>query len=111
MDRPDPSYSLKANLILSEIVLNVQETAIANTLANDNENISVNKKQDNNKIMNDTESILSEIDKATKPKINIISQEIIKPSGIKPFPKAGPRQGNRKPTEKDKSRIYTSPTQ
>lgn len=108
MDRPDPSCSLKANSILSEIVLNVQDTAITNTLTNDKENISVNKNQDNNKITNGTESTLSDIDKATKPKINIISQVIIKPSDIKPFPKAGPRQGNRKPREKGKSRIYTS---
>ncbi|KAK9751565.1 hypothetical protein QE152_g4921 [Popillia japonica] len=108
MDPPDPSCSLKANSILSEIVLNVQDTAIANTLINDNENISVNKNQDNNKITNDTESTLSNIDKATKPKIKIISQVIIKPSDVKPFPKAGPRQGNRKPREKGKSRIYPS---
>ncbi|KAK9758987.1 hypothetical protein QE152_g287 [Popillia japonica] len=106
MDRPDPSCSLKPNSILSEIVLNVQDTAIANTLTYDKENISVNKNQDNNKITNDTESTLFDIAKATKPKRNIISQIIIKHSDIKPFPKAGPRQGNRKPREKGKSRIY-----
>ncbi|KAK9753417.1 hypothetical protein QE152_g3434 [Popillia japonica] len=91
MDRRDPSCSLKANSILSEIVLNVQDTAIPKTLTNDKENISVTKNQDNNQITNHTEYTLSGIDKATKPKINIISQVIIKPSGIKPFPKAGPR--------------------
>ncbi|KAB0805286.1 hypothetical protein PPYR_02256 [Photinus pyralis] len=53
-------------------------------------------------------SIVNEIVKeATKPLINIVSLHILKPSDIKPFPKAAPRKTNRK-SRVGKSRIYTS---
>lgn len=53
-------------------------------------------------------SIVDElVNEVTKPSINIISIQVLKPVDIKPFPKAPSRKGNRK-SRLGKSRIYTS---
>ncbi|KAJ8965058.1 hypothetical protein NQ314_004459 [Rhamnusium bicolor] len=107
-NRPDPS-SLIENPV-SPMVLDIKDTTTVNEIVNDKETTPDNKNQDNTDITDIIKSILYDIlDQATKPKgITIISHLIIKPSDIKPFPTAGPRQGKRKPREKGKSRIYTS---